>query len=88
MRIKDVVFDDYGAIVWFSLRNTTSKKHRRKLRVVFSAQHIASWLKDHPLKDNPDSPMWVKISGKKYLKPMEYKDFQWQLKKIAKRDSE
>ncbi len=85
MKIKDIVFDDYGAVVWFSLRDTSSKKHRRKLRVVFSAQYLASWLKDHPLKDNPDAPMWVKLSGKKYLQPMEYKDFQWQLKKIAKR---
>ena len=85
MKIKDVIFDDYGAVVWFSLPNTSSKKHRRKLRVVFSAQYLANWLKDHPLKDDPEAPLWVKLSGKKHLQPMEYKDFQMQLKKIAKR---
>lgn len=87
MKIKDVIFDEYGAIVWFSLRNTSSKKHRRKLRVVFSAQYLAAWLKDHPLKDDLEAPLWVKLSGKKYLQAMDYKDLQWQLKKIAKRAS-
>lgn len=81
MRIKDVVFDDYGAVVWLP----RSKTLRRKLRVVYSARYLAEWLSDHPLKDDLEAPLWVKLSGKNYLQPMVYKDFQWQLKKIAKR---
>ncbi|AIY90067.1 tyrosine-type recombinase/integrase [Geoglobus acetivorans] len=85
MKIKDVIFDEYGAVVWFSLRNTSSKKHRRKLRVVFSAQYLAAWLKDHPLKDDPEAPLWVKLSGKNRLQHVEYNDIRAQLKRIAKR---
>ncbi len=81
MRIKDVVFDDYGAVVWLP----RSKTQRRKLRVVYSARYLAEWLSDHPLKDDPEAPLWVKLSGRNYLQLMVYKDFQWQLKKIAKR---
>ncbi len=85
MRIKDVIFDDYGAIVWFSLRNTSSKKHKRKLRVVYSAPYLSAWIKDHPMNDDPEAPLWIKLSGKKRLKPMEYKDLNKQIKVLAKR---
>ncbi len=81
MRIKDVQFDEYGAVVWLPKSKTVS----RKLRVVFSTQYLAAWLADHPLKDDPEAPLWIKLTGKNYLQPMEYKDIQWQLKKIAKR---
>ncbi|WP_456468772.1 tyrosine-type recombinase/integrase [Archaeoglobus sp.] len=81
MRIKDVIFDDYGAVIWLP----RSKTQRRRLRIVFSTRYLAEWLSDHPLKDDPDAPLWIKLSHKNYLKPLEYKDVQWQLKKIANR---
>jgi integrase len=81
MRVKDVSFDEYGAIVWLP----KSKTIRRKLRIVYSARYLSEWLSDHPLKDDPESPLWIKLTGKKRLQAMEYKDVQWQLKKIAKR---
>jgi len=81
MRVKDVSFDEYGAIVWLP----KSKTIRRKLRVVYSARYLSEWLSDHPLKDDYEAPFWIKLTGKKRLQAMEYKDVQWQLKKIAKR---
>ncbi len=81
MRIKDVMFDDYGAVIWLP----RSKTQRRRLRVIYSVRYLAEWLSDHPLKDDPDAPLWVKLSGRNYLQPMIYKDFNWQLKKIARR---
>jgi integrase len=81
MRVKDVMFDEYGAVIWLP----RSKTQRRKLRVVYSSRYLAEWLSDHPLKDDPEAPLWIKLSGKKYMQPMEYKDIQWQLKKITKR---
>jgi site-specific recombinase XerC len=81
MRVKDVSFDEYGAIVWLP----KSKTIRRKLRVVYSTRYLSEWLSDHPLKDDYEAPLWIKLTGKKHLQAMEYKDVQWQLKKIAKR---
>ena len=81
MRIKDVVFDDYGAVVWLP----KSKTIRRKVRVVYSARYLAEWLENHPLKDDRDAPLWIKLTHKKFSTPMDYKDIRMQIKKIAKR---
>lgn len=81
MRIKDVSFDEYGTIIWLP----RSKTIKRKLRVVYSSIYLAEWLTDHPLKEDPEAPLWIKLSGKRRLQAIEYKDVQNQLKKIAKR---
>ena len=80
MRVKDVSFDDYGVLIWLP----RSKTVKRKLRLVYSTRYLAEWLEDHPLKD-PDSPLWIKLSGKGRLKAMEYADMRMQIKRIAKR---
>jgi len=53
--------------------------------VIFSTKYLAEWLSDHPSASDPEAPLWIKLSHKNYLKPLEYKDIQLQLKKIAKR---
>jgi len=85
MRIKDVFFDEYGARVWFPLQDTSVKKHKRGVRVVFSSSYLAEWLNDHPLKEDPDAPLWIKMTGKDRLKPINYDDIRRQLKRIAER---
>jgi integrase len=54
MRVKDVSFDEYGAIIWLP----RSKTVRRRLRVVYSAPLLAQWMRDHP-SGEPESPLWV-----------------------------
>lgn len=80
VRIKDVSFDEYGAIVWLPKSKTVT----RKLRVVYSARYLSEWLSDHPLK-NPESSLWIKLSGRNAFKGMDYDDIRIQIKKIAKR---
>ncbi len=81
MRVKDVSFDEYGAIVWLP----KSKTVRRKLRVVYSARYLSEWLSDHPLKDEAEAPLWIKLTGRNAMKAMAYDDMRMQIKKIAKR---
>ena len=81
MRVKDVSFDEYGAIVWLP----KSKTIRRKLRVVYSAKYLSEWLSDHPLKDEVEVPLWIKLTGRNAMKAMAYDDIRMQIKKIAKR---
>lgn len=52
---------------------------------MFSVAYFSAWISDHPVREGPESPFWIQLTGKKRLKAKEYKDVQWQLKKIAKR---
>ena len=81
MRIRDVSFDEYGAIVWLP----RSKTVRRKIRIVYSARYLAEWLSDHPLSEDLNAPLWIKLTGKNAFRGMEYADIRNQIKKIAKR---
>ncbi|MBO8183165.1 MAG: tyrosine-type recombinase/integrase [Archaeoglobus sp.] len=54
MRVRDVTFDEYGAVIWLP----KSKTMRRRLRVVYSAPYLAQWLNDHP-GGKGDDPLWV-----------------------------
>ncbi len=81
MRVKDVSFDEYGAIVWLP----KSKTVRIKIRVVYSARYLAEWLSDHPLRVALNAPLWIKLSGRNAFSGMEYADIRMQIKKIAKR---
>jgi integrase/recombinase XerD len=56
LRIKNVHFDTYGAILIVD-----GKTGMRRIRVIFSAPYLSAWLEMHPKKLNPDSPFWVKF---------------------------
>lgn len=55
LKIKDVKFDKYGAIL--NLRK--SKTVIRPVRVVNSAPYLNAWINVHPYKRNIDSPLWI-----------------------------
>jgi site-specific recombinase XerD len=55
MKIKDIHFDNYGAVIIIPDGKTGS----RRIRVVNSAQLLKSWLSVHPFKDNPESYVWI-----------------------------
>jgi integrase len=54
LRIRNVEFDKYGAVVI-----VTGKTGMRRLRVHMSSGAIVDWLKVHPKHDHPDFPLWV-----------------------------
>jgi len=80
MNFGNVSFDEYGAIIWLP----RSKTRKRKLRVVYSTSYLSAWISDHPLK-TPESPLWVKLSGKNAMKPMTYPEIYALIKRIAKK---
>jgi len=81
MRVKDVTFDEYGAVVWLP----KSKTQRRKLRIVFSARYLAEWLSDHPLKGDGSAPLWVKLTGRNHTEPLDYRSVRAVLTRAARR---
>lgn len=51
---RHVSFDDDGAVLYVH-----GKTGFRPVRLVYAAYYLRQWLASHPLKGNPDSPLWV-----------------------------
>jgi hypothetical protein len=62
LRIGHVNFDEYGAYMVVK-----GKTGSRRIRLVFSAPILASWINVHPDKENPDAPLWVVVGTTKNL---------------------
>jgi integrase len=60
LRLGDIHFDEYGAYMV-----VTGKTGSRRVRLIFSAPILASWINVHPDKKNPDAPLWVVIGTTK-----------------------
>lgn len=53
LQLKNVQFDEFGGIL-----RVSGKTGDRRVRVVFSAPAIATWLDHHPLKNDPEAYLW------------------------------
>lgn len=82
LRIKHVQFDEYGGIVWFPQRNTSTKKHKRKVRIVFSVPYLSNWLSLHPRSTDPNAPLFCTLRKGTEL---DYDSWSSQLGEILKR---
>lgn len=78
LRVRDITFDKYGAIALVS-----GKTGMRRVRLIWSMPYIAQWLEVHPLREDRDAPLWIKVNGKPEM--LEYPAIRIQLQKIAKR---
>lgn len=54
MRVKDVQPARHGFMA-----RVSGKTGERRVLLVFSASFIGMWLNAHPLRENPDAPLWV-----------------------------
>jgi len=57
LRVKDVIFDDYGAVLIIHKGKTGA----RRRRLIDSIPELRLWLNHHPLKDDPKAPLWVNL---------------------------
>jgi len=78
--IKDVTRDDYSYIV-----DLSGKTGHRTPRVVISDPYITTWLNTHPVRSDPDSPMWVVLGDRDKRKPMEYGAFRKLILRLRKK---
>jgi integrase/recombinase XerD len=60
LRLKHIKLDQYGAQVILS-----GKTGMRRVRLWMSCPYLISWMNIHPLKDNPDSPLWTEYKRRK-----------------------
>ena len=54
--INNIALDKNGAVL-----TVTGKTGSRRIRIIQSVPHLATWLNCHPLRTNPDAPVWVNL---------------------------
>jgi len=80
LRIRNVEFDDLGAHLLVN-----GKMGRDNARIITSAPMLASWLNIHPLRNDPDAPVWVTLNRKGEYRQITYGTVRYMLKDCARR---
>lgn len=80
LRFKDVTFDRYGAKLMVD-----GKTGPRRVRIIYSVPYLSYWMNMHPLKDDPDAPLWIDITKRNNDKQIGYDAFRRLIKTTAKR---
>ncbi|MBE0428230.1 MAG: tyrosine-type recombinase/integrase [Nitrospirae bacterium] len=78
MKIKHVKFDQYGAVLMVD-----GKTGMRRVRIIFSSPYLATWLDNHPFRQNPEAFVWVGIGTVGRNVPLRYDAIRMHLKRIA-----
>lgn len=74
--IKNVQFDEYGGQIVVD-----GKTGMRRVRLVSSTPDLLAWIQDHPLKSNPNAPLWVNLD--KHHQSMGYRNMCYKIQEIA-----
>lgn len=83
-RVKHVEFNQYGAILYISPTSQSKKSTPAKgIPLTWSTGYLNQWMAIHPLKDNPDAPLWV--TRDKNMEPLSYKTFRTTIANIGVR---
>lgn len=81
IRLKDVKFDNNGAVVYL-------KGYKRKTpfpsRITFFLSLLSEWITNHPFREDEDSALWCSLT-KKYKRPMGIAYYNKLLKSAARR---
>ena len=80
LKISDISFDNYGAVAIVS-----GKTGMRRVRLIFSAVYLASWLDIHPGRDNPKAPLWIGVGTVGKGEAMNYSAFRALLQRVAEK---
>lgn len=80
LKIKHVKFDQYGAVLIVD-----GKTGMRRVRIIFSSPYLATWLENHPFRDNPEAFVWVGIGTVGRNVPLQYGAIRMHLKRIAEK---
>jgi site-specific recombinase XerD len=59
IKIRDVEFDQFGAV----LHLNRGKTGERRVRLIECVPEIRLWLSMHPDRNNPEAPLWVWLRG-------------------------
>lgn len=81
-RIKNVEFNQYGAIIYISKTSKSKKTTPAKgIPLTWSTGYLNQWLAVHPLREDPEAPLW--ITRDKNMEPLSYKSIRITIAKIG-----
>jgi site-specific recombinase XerD len=80
LQIKDITRDKYSYIV-----DLSGKTGHRTPRIVISDPYVTVWLNNHPLRNEPDAPLWVSIVGKDKNRKMQYQALRMLIKRLKEK---
>jgi site-specific recombinase XerD len=76
LKIGSVRFDQYGVQIIVE-----GKTGPRRVRGILCTSALKSWLEQHPLKDNPEAPLWLA----KNMNPLSWNAVRKLVKRLAKK---
>jgi site-specific recombinase XerD len=80
LRIVNVGFDQYGAVLIVN-----GKTGPRRVRIIAAAPALASWLNIHPLRNDPNAPLWVAMGTTSRYEPLSYDGMRVLLRRLARK---
>ena len=80
LQIKHVQFDEYGAVLLVN-----GKTGWRRVRVIMSAPKLYQWIENHPLKADPNAPLWITMGTNSRYRVWTYCTARTVLKKLVKK---
>jgi site-specific recombinase XerD len=61
------------------------KTGMRRVRIIFSSPYLATWLENHPFRDNPEAFVWIGIGTVDRNVHLQYGAIRMHLKRIAEK---
>ena len=61
LRVKDLIFDQYGAVVMVPEEGKTGS---RRIRIIEPVPILAQYMQDHKFKDDPNAPLFYRMDKK------------------------
>lgn len=82
LRMKNVLFDQYGAIL-----RVTGKTGDRRVRIISSAPALTAWISIHAHADDPECSLWPPLdtSHRHYAHEVDHQSMYQKLKLLASR---
>jgi site-specific recombinase XerD len=77
LQIKNIDYDEYSPIIV-----VTGKTGVRRIRLIDKDGLLKTWLKAHPLKDDPNAYVWISLSNSRKNEPLAYKTISDVLKEL------
>jgi integrase len=82
LRIKNIQFDSLGCVL---LVNGKTGQKRVRMLEREHVRALVDWLDKHPLKDDPEAPVWVNLGNRARYEPIGYNSVKFMLKELAVR---
>jgi site-specific recombinase XerD len=83
LKIKDISFDEYGAVL--IVQGKTGSRRIRLVKGHGASEALKIWLDSHPFKDDKEAYVWLSLSTNSRFEPIGYRGVYKMLVEIGKK---